>query len=549
MAFQASTYADNPPPDKMTQQEDSSIELIGFHHTALVGSDVVLAGTTLAQSKVTKLTLALAPPKGAKINATIPVSSDGKFRYVLTAPTELGTYTVELSTPSGKSKLGESFKLVSPTDFAAAAETSYDRIRGSVERSLQFVRQRATALPPSPPRQELLRRLDAIDTAWQRAQSIRPLVGNLARRVQAASGFRPADVAATLGALADWTETADAQDSTVSQFISAHRDMPSTCDSLDTAQEGLALVSTSINVLAKLPIIIKNVFVDKVVPAGIDRLTFTGPNAEANKLAVTEASKSAIAAIEGVDALLSSFGGVFGDIIQYATKQLFTAYCNVLEGPIKADFVADLKSGGKSWWRTRVVLAGKLRLYYEKNQPVSATGFVVRGRAEGNATKIEFSEDIFRVEPLPKATKIVIRKTKTPTVISKSIADEPLGFGLAAHFAVPGSFAIQYEGRLKNDSLQLKQQAVQYDFSSAFVNQLLLVAAQPGIPLPLVKRFGFPIQKAKFILGRASKDDPILPVTVSGDKTTAHKQLVRDETLGDGSTVHWSVDWAVESKK
>ncbi|MDX2089152.1 MAG: hypothetical protein SFX73_14945 [Kofleriaceae bacterium] len=535
--------------DKFSATPGPLIELTMQPRVLPQGAPAEFAGIATQLPGGPSLVLQVKLPGGQTKRYDVKVRGDHTFRFSFDQTVVPGHYLSTWSSTDGKTAIDAKFEVASPAGFAQAVAAAYDRSQTAIDGGLRVVRERVTALPPSPPRQDLLARLDSLERGLAAHRSLRARVVDLVNAATTVAPIRPAETAAFVQALADWSRRLDGSSTEARQWIDRTRAMPSTCDTIDTAQEGLALVSTAFNVgTVSLAAILKNLWVDKVMPARLDQL----PLPDSQKLTLTEASKIGIAALDGVDAALASLGGVFGDLAQYATKQLFAAYCELLEGPVRGEFEVTMRTGGKVWWRHRLQLVGKLKLWHEKSQPATPDGHALRGKLEGNVTTVEFDEDIFLIERPPAANMSIKRLRFTPWVLPFDSSNDIYGLG-AARAAIPGTFSIRYAGRLKPATLQLTQQEVMVDFTRVFANRSVVIATAPGVPVPMLKVFRFPIQKAAFILGRASKQDPLLPVTVDttpgSGKVSAKTELVRDETLADGSTVHWKISIEVASKK
>lgn len=538
-------------PINFTYGQQSSpgypIEITNLQQQYVVGSDVEIKGTAIPpQTAKDQLTVTIIPPDGALRTIQTSPDSEGNFLIKLQRIAPAGRFKLSITGFGNAERKQIEFDVVEAT---GAIEKSKARLESLVRNSTEVitnVQRHLSSRPQDSDTVSVLRQLERLASEHSRvaARTTRAVsaIGHLQTALASEPRLRPA-VIEGLSELSRWHDSAADIDENLKSLAARTRNMPTKCDSLDTAGEGLALLQTAMNIIAPPFSILPNLMLDKVNPAIMNLRTDANENA---RFAAAEAVKESEAALEGMTKLKTSVIGLSIDISQFVVGKLFANYCSVIEGPVESDFNVDHKKGNLSWWKYRIVLKGKFRLWAEKDQPVGADGVVYTGKLEGNTVKIEFFEDIFRVEQPPMG-RIFLRKRITPVVLGNT-ANDPFGFGQVAHRITPGYFNIRYKGQLKDDKMALHQETILSDFTDLYMNRSIIVVIPEGGLLPVIKTFNFPIQKAAWMINRTTKGNFILPVTRVNDKMTLKQTFTRDETLSDGvSKVTFKVDYKLSN--
>ena len=513
----------------------------------VVNGSVVIKGITIPpQTGNDQLTIKVFAPDGTQDVRYVSPEKDGNFRITLPNVTQLGHYRMIIYGYRDANNRTEEFDVIEPAKAIASVKTRIESIgRSSREiadgaRLSLLARRRNADIEEKVGQLELL--AEKIKKVNERTNKAASALSHLMALLAAAPSLSPS-ASEGLNELARWESDTAALDEQLKGFAARMRQMPTTCDSLETAGEGLAFLSTVKNFIGSPGSILKNLILDKVVPAVNNLRTDV---TEQTRFEATEAGKEVLAATEGMPELIGSAFELAADIAQFFTGKLFSNYCSVLEGTIESDFSVDQKQKGVSWWKYRVVLKGKFKLWAEKDQPEGPGGITYTGRIDGNTTRLEFFEDVFVIEN-PGNGKILLRKRIMPFVIGNT-GNDPLGFGQVIRTSTPGHFNIRYKGALKDDKMALHQESIGDDFSSLYANRLILVISPQGGLVPTFKTFTFPIQKAAWMIDRTTKGDFILPVTYEGNKMVLKQSFARNETLSDGaSKVTFKVDYDISS--
>ena len=523
------------------------IEIFDHQKHFVVNGSVAIKGVTIApNSGSDQLTVKTTLPDGTQQIIYVTPDKDGNFRVLMPNVSMLGHYRMIIYGYRDANNRTQEFDVIEPAKAIASVKTRIESLVRSSRQITQGAQNHLQARRQNVDNDEAARQLRLFAEALLKVEGRTNKAAAALVLLQAALASEPRlqpAAAEGLTALSEWeTETYDV-DEQLKSFAARMREMPTTCDSLETAGEGFALLSTVGNFMGSPLTILKSLILDKVLPATNN---LRNDVSEDTKFQVSEATKEIAAAYQGSSELIGSAFGLSGDIAQFFTGKLFSNYCSVLEGTIESDFNVDHKQGGLSWWKYRVVLKGKMKLWAEKNQPEGPGGIVYTGRIEGNTTRLEFFEDIFVIEKPPAGGTVALRKRVMPFVVGNT-ANDPFGFGQIARIVTPGHFNIRYKGALKDDKMALHQESVGDDFSHRYTNRLITVIIPQGGLVPIFRTFTFPIQKAAWMIDRTTKGDFILPVTRENNKMVLKKTFTRDETLSGGaSKVTFKVDYDIK---
>lgn len=506
------------------------IDLAARPGVALTGSTVTLSGKTVVDGKRFTVTLTVTPPGGAPVKLTAKADSTGKYSVPYKV-TKAGDYTIAAVAPDGKGTASAKFRVAGAAGFADSVAGSLTTLSQSSEETTQGLHTSLGGLPESPAKAKADEKLDALEKGEEalakKADAAAKALARVAKVVEAYPDLAPA-FAPYADELADAEEQADDLRDHGTEYLKKVQSDGLTCETLDFANEALSLLSMEMNLQGKIGKVILNLCTDKVFPGTVDAAL---PKASENsRFALSEAQKAGIAAAGGFAELRGSVFGLVGDTAQLISKKIFDAYCQKIEGPVTAKLDATFDGdAGAPYWKYTVQLTGKLSLRY----PKSATKGTVemKGQIEGNATAFTFWEDITKIEPFPKGGMVILRQKITPVPGKYLDPDSAVGnaVGRYARTATPAYFIIPVEGKLVKNKLTLTLDEALFDFPDDTVkNRLVLVFANPILPIPIIKKFDFPILKARFILNRGmSSDHPEFTLTTDSQSTHFSRDFTR----------------------
>lgn len=481
-----------------------------------------------------RLTVRIIAPDDVVEQIVVQPDKNGKFTldYV---PKMNGRFKVVFVGYDGNTVLDNRSFEVTPWNVAAdrisLRSQSIQRNISTICDSIQTDLERR---PSGPDRNAALEKARKLKEQIRRLGTATASAMSAANRVQTlASGAPPEaleECAEMLSQLSDWENEAQDEDARLQEIANRIRTMPSSCDQLEVAGEGLQFIS-NVMIFVTSPVkILVNIGLEKVLPA-IDSAAGVPENV---KFTGSEMRKELVAAADGLPGLIGSLVGLTGDVAAFVIQKVFASMCRVIEGPVSATFSVDAKHQGKSYWKYTVELEGKLRLWSEKSAPVTAKGAEFSGRLEGNFKKIDFAEEIFVIEKYPVGGKMLVRKKIVPPVITPTM-NEQIGLGQVMRAALPGYFNARYLAYLKEDKLDVKQESVVLDVSNKYQNRLAIAFVPADSVLPVFRIFDFPIQKGCWIFDRASKGPFEIAPTRVGEATAYKKTFTRDEVTGNGN--------------
>ncbi len=486
-------------------------------------------------------------PDGTSQTVRVAPTKDGNFRFNYPVLEQLGRYRVVIFDYNLQNNIECSFNVLGPVETEAQILSRMRALHQHSEAVVASVARHVHARRPGPSREEAARRLELakqkLAELKTRLDSGKAALDGLValHRYPDLSGF----VVQAETELAEWSRDAAETDRRLAEYENKTRNMPTMCDSLDTAAEGLAFVASATTIITEPLSLLKSFAVGKLQQAIDSPQLQRAAEARAQALQVRSNIQSVA---EGVPDLRQRVTGAAQDASTYIVRNLFDDYCQVIEGTVESDFSVDAKQGADSYWKYRVVLKANMKLWAEKTQQATPQGVPFTGRIEGNTSRLEFFEDIFKVEPVKNGT-VFLRKKIMPRVVG-NVANEGMGLGQVVHMASPGHFNVRYLGWLKEDELVLKQDAVLNDFSSAYQNMLAVGISPQGGLVPIFRMFKFPIQKAAWMIDRTTKGEPVaIPVTRNGNDQSMEKTFTRNEKVSQGQTaVSFKVDYKLAQK-
>jgi hypothetical protein len=326
------------------------------------------------------------------------------------------------------------------------------------------------------------------------------------------------------------------------------------CNRYYRVAEGCALFSTAMNFASGGIVAIgKSIFIDKVWPKleefaekKVGEKHFTS----VDRLLLTQAGKTGLSGADNLSSLSSkSFGaGMIGDLVQFASNELFKKYCTEYKGPISGDYELEFKNNGKMYMRYKITYEGKISLYIlktslEESQKASSNKIPkLSGYIEGNVTKVDFTDDVWAVED--KSEWDVIKNQRIPApVIPANISEKDPGFGAVARATTPGSFYFPLEAKILQEKMIIKLMGTRSDFTDAFANRTVVVVKAKQEPHNVTGAvFDYPITTARFILTRSMRmadasPTVTIPIKTKNGVSTIENEYNRTETPNDTKVV------------
>ena len=526
-------------------QPGAPVEITAKPPLVRPGGIVQLTGKTEHDGKRLQLSIVVTPPKGSGANAapTTPVTltavadaTTGAFSAAFKSTT-VGKYDVKATAPDGNGNGSTTFTVALAGEVATTAtKTIGEAIAVGVD-AIASAQKALATMPPSPPQQQLSQKLNELQGMLAKTpQPIAAMRTSVAQMANAAVA-RPsigAVVDPALGEIAEWNAEAQVKLDEAKKRLAAAKDEAALCDTINLAGEALSLVQL-VTTLASggVTTVAYKLFMNNGLPAALNTL----PTGDTEKFATGEAIKAGIETTKGLKAILDQGLDFVGNLAGFVTKEVFKRYCNTYEGPVTAHMELTIAEKLVPWWKYTVTLEGLIRLRFQKSAPTNKP-IPLTGEIEGNATNFTFNEDVFVIEKPPQGMVVMKRLRVTPVPFVNS-AKDPLGFGLFARMGTPAYFHVPVQGELIGGKLILKLLDAKVDFTDVVKNRLVLIAIHPALPIPMIKTFDFPVQKAQYVLTRGMQPRggslPEFAVTVSGDKSIIQREFTRDFTSDDGS--------------
>ena len=505
-------------------EEKAPIEVKAKPAVALAGTTVTLSGKTYVDGKRFTVTFAISPTSGPTVKLTAKADSEGRFSLAYKTPKAPGEYRVVVTAPDGKGTTTLSFKALGAAGLADAAGKSMALLAASAAEVTQGVHQGLAGGPDSPAKQQAEAKLDELEKkegelaakADAAAKAFARIAKLIADNPEAAPAFEP-----YAAELSEYEEQADDLRDHGTEYLKQMKREGLGCEALDFANEALGLLSMEMNLQGKIGKVLLNLATDKAIPALIDKHATKASDLE--KFGMAEAQKAGAAAASSFKELAGSAFGLVADTAQFLSKKMFDKYCQKFEGPFTAKMDATFEGdAGQPYWKYTVTLKGKISLRYPKNATKGTVD--MRGQIDGSATDFTFWEDVEKVEKFPKGGMVLLRKRITPVSGQHTGAGSDVGeaLGRFSRAATPASFMIPITGKLTKNKLTVTMENAVWDFTDDGVkNRLVLVFANPALPIPIIKKFDFPILKARTILKGALKTDSP-EFTVETDKASSH---------------------------
>ncbi len=513
--------------------------------TALVKAQVTIAGTSLVVGKNDQVLIRVTG-SGAPVELKAKVDASGAWKTDFTPAAE-GKFTVQATAPDGKGKAEGKLTVVTPSSAATAVSAPAAVLIKTMQSGQAMGDSQVASLPASPAKDEfqkksaeLKQKLSELPAAQKQYEQALGKIYDLgAKYPEAMTALKP-----LIDDIDRANEDIKKQNEEFEKSISQNAKKNASCDSLEAATEAFSALSTSMNMIGKPWEILRAFVIDKGPGKVIDAI----PNNQASdnqKFAITEAFKTSAGilvggAAGGPIAMASSAIGLIGDTMQFFTQQKFAKYCEKFEGPVYAQFRAEMREKGKPYFTYKMDMRGKLQLRYTKGaalqqgQPIPLTGQI-----EGTVEKFEMSENAIIIQPQLKS------RVLTHRIIAPPGAPYSEDVGTIARMALPQGFYIPVKGELKDNKITLKLEPATKDFPDVLKGQILYIFVEPALPIPSVQKVDAPVQKAFFIFDRGMRANPEFDVKTDSSKSTIEKTFTR--TVDDPKN-DFKIEWKIDAK-
>lgn len=481
-------------------------------------------------------------PKGGKENITVKTDTKGAYTTNFSNTTSTGWYVFKIVTADKKNSATDSLYVGSVTNFSYGFAGKLAQFTEASQSAVTLIDEKVAGLPSSAELDNFKQKCTQLKKQMNEMRAkMDESTSELAKTLKTMSDVpKVMEKADTyLKQMDDWSEQALDNIDIVQKQLAASKAKATTCDNLNNVGELIGAVSFCLNFQGKFVQICTNLASDKVLPGLVDRQSWNGDNAivEAKKVSINEAQKSMAAKLQGASAMADFImKGFVLDMAQFATKILYAQMCTEIKGPANATFnaVFDADNGTK-YWTYDVNLNGNLTLRYDKkadlNKPVAVTG-----EFEGVRTGYKFWEDFEQIEKVPKGMMLYARIKKSPLPIDLSAIGSDMG--MVARNLVPGSYRVKVKGQVVNDKLTLEFDDSPFDAienARKESNKLFIICVNPIVPIPMIKRFDFPIATSKAILFHGLGKSHEFTITKTGDKVLVKDNVSSKKELSNNS--------------
>lgn len=522
------------------QKTATPIEIAVKPPVAMPGAQVSLSGNSVQIGKHKTVAIVVQPPSGAAANLTAEVDGKGKFSasYKVGGP---GTYHVTATSADAKNQAKSSVTVVAPVTYTHEAAKSVQALFERLKEASASLRTEVAAMPPSPPKEELLKKLEALEKGFQEspAQSakFRDGMASLDKLVQDHPETLP-ELQPAYDAIGEMSEKAKEMEAKLKERVKQQRPERAICDDLDVVNEGLSFFSLAMSVTISPVKTVLNVLVSQTLP---DRVLsrVSALKSPMDKFAAATAIKQAYNGAQGWGSFVQGQVGFIGSAVQYMAQKYFGVYCEKFEGPVRAVFYLEYSEGKRKWLAYDVKLDGMLFLRYQKGSG-GPEGIRVNGEFEGSATDFTIWEKLDVVEPL--ARRYAIFHVGIPPMLPSGHVGE---LGKMGRFLLtPYHFYIPVSGLLKGNKLALKFGEARQDFEGKAKAKIVYVLLEPALPIPYVANVEIPYKGAHYILSRGTRKEPVFTVEV--DKAKKISRIKQTFTRKEENPGSWMARFKVE---
>ena len=521
------------------------------------GAVYIIKGETQVGKEPVKVKVKISSPANKVEAFDLATDKLGKYQTKITAKEPYGKYTITVTGADGKRSASKDILVVDPEGMQEAIEEEMAKMAATAQSGLTVANNLVKQLPPSAAKTEY----------EQKAQKVKVGLEQVTKKFKVAS----TDLSVVIGTISHYPPVFEQAQPYVTQLqeitieaatseknfkdrVKQSEQEAAKCDAMNFIAEAAGFASLVLDFKAKIAKVMINLASDKALPGAVDRMKWgntQGQEQENAKLKINTAQKTMVASALGLEEL-SGFvkTGLSLDLVQFCAKSLYGKFCEELRGPFSGDFRAEMDADPvKGMWNSYdMIMKGTLVLRYEKGGD-SKKGFAVSGEFEGVYTKYEFWENFEQVEKVPKGMMLLMREKKVAIPIDPSSIPipkfgKPAGeldinndLGMIARQLLPGSFRIKVKGKVINDkiTLEIDKGAITNATNVGQTNRLILVIAQPLLPIPVIRVFDFPMAPARAIFTVGLGETQELELKPVGGKTIATKQIENVRKLENGT--------------
>lgn len=547
-----------------SQTEGATISMSLSSEYTVPGATYFINGNTQVAKEPVTVKLSIKAPDNKVENIDIVTDSKGYFHVEKTATTPFGKYNLTVTTADNINSQQQELWVLDADAIQEEFEKSMAELANVADEGLVEADRLASLMPPSATKEEYQKISDQlkVQLANNKKQFQETTVA-FGKYISALGKVPTAYSKAVpyINQIEEQQKLAKENEKNFKDKIAKSKTNAAYCESLNYLVEAAGFISLYLDFERKIIGTMKNLLSDKAIPGAIDRHDWgkiQGQEQEDYKFKINSAQKTAFALTDKMDGLVKFIStGLSLDLIQYVGKSVYGKFCAELKGPFTGSFRADFEAGGgQGPWNYYIMnMKGNIILRYEKGGDAQK-GFAVKGEFEGVYTGYTFWEDFEKVEPIPPGMMLLAREVimakpidvsnisipkvtaangKT-TLSSKSI-DINNDLGLLARQMLPGTFIIKLKGKVINNKvyLTLDKEAMPNYTNIGQSNQLVIVMAQPILPIPFVKTFDFPMAPARSIFFVGMGDQQIIELIQEGEQSTGSKEINNVQTLDNGN--------------
>jgi len=525
---------------------DAPVTMMVVPSTTLVQGKVTISGTSLAVGKNNQVTISIAGAGGKAVELKATLDATGAYKTDYTAAAE-GKYKVVATAPDGKGKAEAALNVSSPAGAAATSSAAAPALIKTMQNGQAAGDAQIAALPPSPAKDEFQKKSTELKQKLAELPGAQKQYENALGKFYDLGNKYPETLPALKPLFDDIDQANEAiknQNAEFEKRLAQGSKKNATCDSIEAATEAFTALSTSMNLIGKPWEILRAFSIDK----GPGKIMDAIPNNKASdnaKFAITETFKASAAVLVGGGAagpiaLATTAIGLAGDAAQYFTQQKFAKYCEKFEGPVYAQFRAEMREKGKPYFTYKLDMRGKLQLRYAKDASIKAGQPIpLTGQIEGVVEKFEMSENAIIIQPQLKS-RVMLHKIIAP-VGTPYLED----VGTFARMALPHAFYLPVKGELLGNKITLSLEPATKDFADIIKGKILYIFVEPSLPIPSIQSVDAPVQKAFFIFDRGMRAKPEFEVKTDSSKSSIDKTFTRTV---DDPAADFKVEWKIEAR-
>lgn len=533
------------------QSEGARITVKASSAVSISGSPVEFAGNMLIGKEVLPVSLSLTSPDGKVTDLKDTTDKKGDYKFIYTKAFATGQYIITAKTADEKGEASDTFNVTTISGASNDIQNDFFKSTETLQKSMDALLQSIEEIPDANAQkaklEEFKKKLSELKAAEEKVTKaikylliitwIPPKVNYIKDTVLKAVVKANEEIAKLLPGL----EAQAAEIKNKSQF----------CEKVNAMIEVCGFVSLVLDFKKKLFETVKNLTVDKVIPGILDRMVTEGSDnrKETQKAAISNGVKTTYAAAQGASGFASFVGtGLSLDIGSYLGKLIYAKYCEDLKGnfgtTFKATFGAD---NNLPWWIYDLDLKGEMKLRYKKNTDLSK-GAEITGEVTGYRVRYGITEDFEQQEKVPDGMLLLGRLKYSPKAIDLNYFNNDIG--AIAMAGIPGSFRVQVKGIVNNKN-ELRLQVVEspLDAETEELNKLWIIIINPGLPVPIIRKFEIPIAKNKVIIKALLKDRVFKLAQENGIVTLEVKDQRTKLPLGNRVSLETKLNLSLSNKE